>query len=103
MKTPEQQRIDDDMHRAISAYTGPVTKCPPGTANASTVKKLTEAGLYLKEHHNDPPDAAAEARRRRVVRAKRERIAKHNEPLLERIEKRDRKTKRNMAIIKKEK
>jgi hypothetical protein len=76
------------MQRAISAYNGPVTKCPPGEASASAVKTQTKAGKYLKAHRNDPPDAAAEARRHRMARMKRERIAKHNAPLLKLIEKR---------------
>jgi hypothetical protein len=34
-KTAERQRLEqEDMARAIRAYTGPVTKCPPGKAEA---------------------------------------------------------------------
>lgn len=34
-KTAEQRRLEqEDMARAIRAYTGPVTNCPPGKAEA---------------------------------------------------------------------
>jgi hypothetical protein len=34
-KTAERQRLErEDMARAVRAYTGPVTKCPPGKAEA---------------------------------------------------------------------
>jgi hypothetical protein len=104
MKTAEQQRIADEMQRAISAYTGPVTKCPPGAASAANVRKwqATEAGQYLTAHSDDPPNPSAEARRHHMAQMKRKRIAEHNAPILRRIEKQKRKTARNMVIIKRE-
>ena len=49
------------------------------------------ADEYVKAHRDDPPDAAAEARRHRTARMKRDRIAKHNAPIMRRIEKQERK------------
>ena len=49
--TPEQQRVEKEMQRAISAYTGPVTKCPPGEATAAAVKKSTEADEIIKREN----------------------------------------------------
>lgn len=90
VKTPEQDRIAEEMRRAISAYSGPVTKCPPGEASAAYTKKTNPAIEYLKAHRDDPPDAAAEARRHRVARMKRQRISKHNAPIMRRMEKQER-------------
>ena len=100
MKTAEQQRIADEMRRAISAYTGPVTKCPPGEAAAAEIKLPTVAGEYLKAHSDDPPDAVADARRHRMARMTRECIAERNAPILKRIDKQKRRLTHNMAIIK---
>ena len=47
----------DELRQAVNAYTGPITKCPPGKARARNVKpKATDrADQWLKAHRADQP------------------------------------------------
>jgi hypothetical protein len=65
-------KIKADMQRAIEAYTGPITKCAPGEANAKPMGRTDRAARWLRSHHNDVPVGDPEAeRKRRAERAKR--------------------------------
>lgn len=95
---------DDDakaMAEAVARYTGPVTQCPPGKPRASNKKVVKVAKVltvvddathWLQHHVDDVPvkDLREERRRQRMERAKRQRIADRNAPLLERIREHDR-------------
>jgi hypothetical protein len=81
------KQIDDATTQAIAAYTGPVTRCPPGRAcGPEPVRKPREAARWLHEHRGDlrVVDQKTKRRRRRMERAQRERIATRNAAILRR-------------------
>lgn len=83
-------RITEEMRKAIAAYAGPATRCPPGHARGPASDKpdrddgnrVTDlrADRWLNRHSNDRPvvDPKAERRRLRMARAQRGRIVKRN-------------------------
>jgi len=74
-------KIDSEMLKALAAYSGPVTRCPPGKARGADLPKRKDHGhRWLHAHGDDVPsrDKKAERRRQRMARAERERIAKRN-------------------------
>ena len=71
-------KTSEQMTKAIAAYSGPVTQCPPGEARAKPVKVVDKAERWLEQHSNDVKDPRAERRQMRMARAQRERIARRN-------------------------
>jgi hypothetical protein len=74
-------KIENEMLKALKAYSGPVTKCPPGKARGADLpRKEDRAQRWLNQHRGDMPlqDEKAERRRKRMARAERARIAKRN-------------------------
>ena len=74
-------KIEIEMMNALAAYSGPVTRCPPGKARGAEMpKEKDRARQWLNGHRGDVPlrDEKAERRRRRMARAERARIAKRN-------------------------
>jgi hypothetical protein len=74
-------KIETEMLKALKAYSGPVTKCPPGKARGADLpRKEDDAQQWLNRHRSDVPlrDEKAERRRKRMARAERARIAKRN-------------------------
>jgi hypothetical protein len=92
------QKVDEEMMRAITTYTGPVTRCEPGEARAPPRKRRrprTEAEklvqrttAYLYRHRYDPPVSETDPERRRRIRIermereKREKIARRNRRII---------------------
>jgi hypothetical protein len=87
MNKPSDQNIRDEMARAIAAYNGPVTICPPGKARAMPKPRPDRATHWLREHRNDGPiiDQQAKRKQMRMACQQRERITNNNAPLLKRI------------------
>ena len=74
-------KIETEMLKAVAAYSGPVTRCPPGKARGADMPKSKDrAQQWLNGHRDDVPlrDEKAERRRQRMERAERARIAKRN-------------------------
>ena len=74
-------KIDGKMLEALAAYSGPVTRCPPGKARGADLPKRKDHGhRWLHAHGDDVPsrDKKAERRKKRMARAERDRIAKRN-------------------------
>ena len=74
-------KIEIEMLKAVAAYSGPVTRCPPGKARgADPQEREYGARQWLNGHRDDVPlrDEKAERRRQRMARAERARIAKRN-------------------------
>ena len=74
-------KIETEMLEALAAYSGPVTKCPPGKARGAQMpKREYRARQWLNGHRDDVPwrDEKAERRRKRMARAEQARIAKRN-------------------------
>jgi hypothetical protein len=90
--TVTDEKAIERMRRAITAYTGPVMRCPPGKARASADAAVVtnESVEWLKQHRNDwPVKNAKDARRQmRIVHAQQQRIARRNAAVLKRINKR---------------
>ena len=65
----------DDLQKAVNAYTGPITKCPPGKARARNVKpKATDrADQWLKAHRADQPKDRHHEERVRLLRIEQQR------------------------------
>ena len=82
-------KIDEKMHKALADYAGPVTRCPPGPARAPAkyAAVANAAAEWLKQHRADQPtkNAKAERKRLRRARAQRERMARQNAAVRERI------------------
>lgn len=85
---------DEEMRKALAAYTGPVTPCPPGKKPkrgewkvwSPTVKqRAPDPRADAAWQHDDALDPKEERRRERMERARLERIAERNAALLERI------------------
>jgi hypothetical protein len=82
----DMQRSDDgkaEMERALAAYSGPVTRCPPGKPRAPrppALKPMSKAVAWLKVQPGRgwPKDETPEARRERCD-AERAGIAARNE------------------------
>jgi len=92
MNDTGEKKIRDEMRKALASYTGPVTQCPPGRARASAEAALARnaAVEWLKKNRDARPitDIKAARRQMRMVRARQQRIAKRNAPLLKRANKR---------------
>lgn len=74
-------KIEIEMLNALAAYSGPVTRCPPGKARGAEMPKGNDRAMqWLHAHRDDVPlrDEKAERRRWRMARAERARIAKRN-------------------------
>ncbi len=74
-------KIKIEMLNALAAYSGQVTRCPPGKARgAEPHKREDRAQQWLNGYRDDVPlrDEKAERRRRRMARAERARIAMRN-------------------------
>ena len=74
-------KIETEMLKALTAYTGPVTRCRPAKARGADLpEEIGRAKRWLNGHRDDVPlrDEKAERRRRRLARAQRDRIAKRN-------------------------
>jgi hypothetical protein len=83
--------IDEQTRQAIAAYTGPVTRCPPGEPRAPKPVVKNAAVEWLIEHRDDVPSKAKRRRMRMALAAERGRmISEHNAPLLDRISEHDR-------------
>jgi len=83
---------DENAITAIAAYTGPVTRLPPGKARApaETVMKVNKAVEWLKQHRRDQPvkDPKAKRHQMRMTRAHKERTAHRNAIVFERLSRR---------------
>ncbi len=79
----------EQMRRAVTAYTGPVTRCPPGKARAQAAKVLVmnRSVEWLKQNRRAQPirDKKIVRRRIRMSRAQQQRIAKRNATILKQI------------------
>lgn len=79
----------EQMRQAIENYAGPVTECPPGRARAPAELAVfkNESVEWLKQNRSAEPvrDERAMRRKMRMARAMRQRIAKRNTALLNRI------------------
>jgi hypothetical protein len=42
-ETDERRKIEDEMRKALAAYGGPVTRCPPGEGRAPDVTEYGQA------------------------------------------------------------
>jgi hypothetical protein len=93
--------ISKAMADAVAAFTGPVTRCRPGMARGQGSKPKNEAVRWLIEHRDNPAIADPKARRRHLRKhhAKQQRIAERNAPILERIDKQDRRAVFNQAVM----
>jgi hypothetical protein len=78
-----------ELSRAIAAFAGPVTRCPPGKARAPTKPTvvINKSVEWLKENRGVHPvrNVKAERRRARMGRAWQKLIVKRNTPLLKRV------------------
>jgi hypothetical protein len=85
----KDEKTIEQMRQAITNYAGPVTECPPGKARAPaepTVFK-NESVEWLKQNRRAQPvrDKKAIRRKMRMARAMRQRIARRNAALLNRV------------------
>jgi hypothetical protein len=111
----EQFREREAMRRAINAYTGPITRCPPGKARGRPVEPLLSSSIKAEAERLADDDTAKflklqrrSAELRKAVRRegaikatqKRKRIVERNAPTLKKVEKQDRTFRRNLALIK---
>ena len=74
-------KVETEMMKAMAAYSGPVTRCPPGKARGAEMPKRKDRGQqWLHAHREDVPlrDEKAKRRRQRLARAERARTAKRN-------------------------
>src|SRR6516225_12132535 len=74
-------KIDSEMLEALAAYSGPVTRCPPGKARGADLPKRKDRGQRWLHAHGDyvpSREKKAERRKKRMARAERDRIAKRN-------------------------
>ena len=74
-------KIDGKMLEALAAYSGPVTRCPPGKARGADLPKRKDRGQRWLHAHGDyvpSREKKAERRKKRMARAERDRIAKRN-------------------------
>jgi hypothetical protein len=76
-------KIDDATKKALAAYKGPVTVCPPGDADAKPVP-MSAAAKWLAEHRHDARtvDPKAENKRQRKAAYERDRIRKRNAAIM---------------------
>lgn len=97
------EKVIEQMRRAIEDYAGPVTRCPPGKARAPAKEPLVKnkAVEFLMQNHSIRPIRNPKDRRRQIqmVRSQQQRIAKHNAPLLKRINKQERSAERNAGVL----
>jgi len=77
------------MKRSISAYAGPVTRCPPGRArapaDAATVRDSSVEWPMQNRGVRPVRNTKIERRQMRMARARQQRIAKRNAALLKRV------------------
>jgi len=74
-------KIENEMLKALAAYSGSVKRCRPGKARGADLpKKDDRAQQWLNALRSDVPlrDKNAERRKGRMARAERERIEKRN-------------------------
>ena len=86
-----QDKMVEEMCRAISAYTGRVSRCRPGRArapvNAQVVTNKGEKWIKQNGGARAAKNPRAERRQMRMARAEQQRIAERNALLLKRINK----------------
>jgi hypothetical protein len=86
--TETHTKISVQMRTALTAYTGPITKCPAGKPRGKVVKLRDAADRWLNKHRASSlmiKDEKAERRKVRLARAQRERIANRNAAIRKRI------------------
>jgi hypothetical protein len=90
--TEIDEKAVERMRQAITAYAGPVRRCPPGKARAPAAAAvvMNESVEWLKQHRGVRPIRNAKAARRqmRIVHAQKQRIVRRNAAVLKRINKR---------------
>ena len=88
--TKIDEKINEEMRKAIATCDGPVTRCPPGSARAPAKEAVVRNASvkWLRENRDVRPirDPKAARRRMRIARAQQQRIAKRNARLLKRID-----------------
>jgi hypothetical protein len=61
-KLEQQQREREAMRQAIAAYTGPITKCPPGRAGKDSqvvARRRAQEKARIRNSENTPPERLA--------------------------------------------
>ena len=88
MRKRDEKTIEQ-MRQAITNYAGPMTECPPGKARAPAEPAVlkNESVEWLKQNRRAQPvrDKKAIRRKIRMARAMRQRIAKRNAAVLNRV------------------
>ena len=88
MRKRDEKTIEQ-MRQAITNYAGPMTECPPGKARAPAEPAVlkNESVEWLKQNRRAQPvrDKKAIRRKMRMARAMRQRIAKRNAAVLNRV------------------
>jgi hypothetical protein len=83
------EKTIEQMRQAITNYAGPMTECPPGKARAPAEPAVlkNESVEWLKQNRRAQPvrDKKAIRRKMRMARAMRQRIAKRNAAVLNRV------------------
>lgn len=70
---------DNETMKALAAYSGKVTRYPPGKARGDKpIKPKAGCDGAAASWQVPPPDQDKQRRRRRIERARRQRIAKRN-------------------------
>jgi hypothetical protein len=85
----KDEKTIEQMRQAITNYAGPMTECPPGKARAPAEPAVlkNESVEWLKQNRRAQPvrDKKAIRRKMRMARAMRQRIAKRNAAVLNRV------------------